>query len=346
MASSASRMNQSEKTDKFGYASLMVGDSAALFTRYMEEYGTDYGLAARAVGQAFDQANNGSISTAMVASQRFLDACYNALPIIMLSAFAVVSSNIMVAATLRQHGKEIRRIRHEKREQTTADRLLQSTQSDYVTNIIDTASLYGRDEKAKTVYLILPDSYLAAQCRRALTMLPEEKVNGIKEESMPVIKIFDNLQEALDALSMFCSIKSIHNSKTLLYFHTFETFRLNETLEIKKCNNFILRSDYGCHTGSFQPRLILTGKLRVSQSTGTLHSVAIPNSNIVEYNDKQSQIRMTKCVFTPQKEDYKPMHTNLFLKSFAACIAAVVLCVVPPILTVMTSERQRMDRNK
>ena len=290
---SKTQQPQPEKTDKFGYASLMVGDSAALFTRYMEEYGTDYGMAARNIGRAF-AADHGRVSAAMVAGQRFLNAASACLPLGLMGAVVTLSSNLLVAASqLRQanHTRQLASVHQEQLAMRRAQHLLQLTKPEAIASLIEIAEHYGREEEANTIHLVVADSYQAVQLQ---ILLVQRQKNTDRAQNPVVVTVFDNLQEAFDAASTGSSSSNNNNNnnnKILIYFHTLEPIHISQDLQIQNCRDFVLRSDAG-QTGS---RLVLTGKVRISQSTGTFHAVAICG-DVIEYLDQDSHVQRLKCV--------------------------------------------------
>lgn len=292
----------------------MVGDSAALFTRYMEEYGTDYGMAARNIGRAFattdastsQQVVDGSITQTILSGQRLLEAITACLPLGIVAVLVTLSSNLVVVASHIYQARQRNLIgehtageqqQQQQHQLSMANHLFQTTRPDVCSNLVAIAAQYGRQDNAQVVFLVVPDSYQAVQLR--LCLCQQQK------QQYPTVQVFETLQDALNAASTTNTDASNGNDnhqsgRVLIYFHSLVPTVVTHNLKISNCPDFVLRADYG---GSYQPqhRLILTGKIQISNSHGTINSVAIPTweDSLNSYGKDNSSVQLIQCRLGP-----------------------------------------------
>ena len=284
--------------DKFGYASLMVGDSAALFNQHLNEYGAHYGTAAQNIGDFFTLAEEeGQAYRAMVAAQRWLEAGRNILPFVAVgSVVSALGTCAQTAAIIQQSNNMDRMVRVEEsqlRVNKAMHLLNLSTRKEYMASILDTSKLYMREENADLVYLVLADSYISAQMKLFLDEQGQDDV----------VKVFDTIQDAFEDLSQR---KDAASSKVLVYFHSLERIRIEQELNIHNCDNFFLRSD--ASQAYLEPRLVLARKLNVMRSSGTIRSVAVTGGFQADNHNHISFIKCTSSVdavsfWDPMKDD-------------------------------------------
>ena len=331
MNSQKQSQKPAEKTDKFGYASLMVGDSAALFTRYMEEYGTDYGMAARNIGQAFAATTTGSSSSTdgssnsqvgcmtqtILSGQRLLEAATACMPLGVLATLVTLSSHLVVAASHIYQARQghHQRIGHDEQEQhylAQANHLFQTTRPDVSSNLVAITEQYGREDQAEMVHLVVTDSYQAAQLRLCLYQQQQQQ----QLQQTPPIKVFVSLQDALDAASIDGN-KSSERKRVLIYFHTLVPTVLSQKLHIRNCPDFVLRAD---HDVQGKQRLVLTGTVQISNSKGTIHSVVLPkwssymegknNNNNNNNNNTNNNVELVQCHVGPKTTNRTTSQNN------------------------------------
>lgn len=321
----------------------MVGDSAALFTRYMEEYGTDYGMAARNIGQAFaatttttssssssDGTSNsqvGSMTQTILSGQRLLEAATACLPLGVLATLVTLSSNLVVAAThiyQAQQGHQ-RQIGHDEQEQyrlAQATHLFRTSRPDASSNLVAIAEQYGREDQAEMVHLVVTDSYQAVQLR--LCLYQQQK---LQVQQDPPVKVFETLQDALDAASTDDN-KSNESKRVLIYFHTLVPTVVSQNLQLRNCPDFVLRVDRNAQE---KQRLTLMGTVQISNSKGTIHSVAIPRWSS-DGKGNNINVQLVQCRVGPtttnkttsQNNDSTSDSTSTkLIKMAGACLLAV-----------------------
>lgn len=270
-------------TDKFGYASVQVGDMAALFSNHFEEYGGHYGTAAQSIGDSLGL--NGSAYEALQTGQRFFQLATGALPVVGACALATTAATTFQAVASVQHADRLAQAVEGQLDTRRADHLLNvATRPEALNAVLDTAILYGKEANASQIHLVVADSYHAAQ----LSILLQRRTS----KSDTNITVFETLQEAIEAASS----KEINNSnnKVLIYFHTLEPVTVPQDLRIANCTDFILRSDTG--QAGLQPRLALTGTIHVlSGSRGGVQNIALCGDVKC---DKDSQVIFIKCTNT------------------------------------------------
>lgn len=309
-------------TDKFGYASVQVGDSAALFSKHFERYGPHYGIAAQNMGAALGV--DGSATQTLLAGQRFFSL---ATPLLGVGALLNTAATTLQAAAQLQHTRQLARSMDEQMALRQADHLWNQTQKDSLSAIVETAQLYAREESATRIHLVVADTFLAAQLRLDLERMFGATNNGKH------IRVFDTLQEALDEIT---PQTDGNPTKALIYFHSLQPVCVHQDLRIGNRQDFCLRSDAG--QGGLEPRLVLKGKLTITNSTGALRAVAICGGFD---KDANSQIKFVKCTTTPQgavsftdpeiqQQSWQKQRRTLSLLVVAPVLAALAASMMMP----------------
>lgn len=273
-------------TDKMGYMSVKVGDSAELFSQHMNEYGAHYGTAAQNIGNFFTTASDedGVAFQVMMAAQRFAESAQYAAPFVALGSLL---SGIGCCAQVLTHSQQAQtldrmiRVQEGQLALRRSEHLYNLSKKEHIASVVETACFYGGGARANFVIIVFADSYLSTQTRLFLSRRDNSKVSDLK------VQVCDTLQEAFDEISRR---KDDKNSRSMIYFHSLKQIENLEDLQICACTNFILRSDTG--QGGLERRLVLRGELNITRSSGTIQYVGIDG---VCSTDEYSNVEFVQC---------------------------------------------------
>jgi hypothetical protein len=217
-----------KNVDKMGYMSVMVGDSAALFNAHLQEHGQHYGTAARHIGQAFQnfqEGNDDGVAVALLSTAHrvlaSLESAVQVVPWITLGATWHLAATTCTAMATWHQARATQQLATALQHQITVRQapqlLLHSTTPSAILAVIQTAYLYAHDEGGITdIHLVLSDSYQAAQVR--IQLLSSRQDNGNHNHNNKIMifndsttrnisnhdvtfRVFESLQDAFDAAS-------------------------------------------------------------------------------------------------------------------------------------------------
>merc|ERR1712172_301770 len=154
--------DKKKHTDKFGYASIQVGESAALFSKHIEEFGPHYGIAAQNVGAALGVPDGSAYQTFRAGERFFHLATTAGLPLVGSSALIATAAVSLTAVARVRHARRRTRAIQEQMEVRQAEHLANQTKPESLSAVLTTAFLYAQDERTDRIHLVVGDSYQAS----------------------------------------------------------------------------------------------------------------------------------------------------------------------------------------
>jgi hypothetical protein len=215
-----------KNVDKMGYMSVMVGDSAALLSSHLQEYGRHYGMAAYHLGQVLQDNNtnndDGVAAILLTTARRVLTKVESVMIpwLTVASSWHLVVTTVSALATWHHTRNTQHFLTMAWQQQVTtrhAEHLLQCTTPHAIAALLRTAHLYAHDEsKSKAeeggnrnsitdIHVVVSDSYQASQIRIEL-LYNNDNVSFINDNihnnnNTIKVRVFESLQEAFDAAS-------------------------------------------------------------------------------------------------------------------------------------------------
>jgi len=295
MKESNTNNKAADKQDKFGYASLCVGDSAERFSQHMDEYGDHYGVAARNLAQAW-QRDGPADQTLTAAHQLFRSAASVGVPLLAASSFLTAAATSWHSYNVRKQTHQIALLaqaEEQKLEVHRAELLFHATTPESLLAIIQYAYHYGLEETADHAYVVVSDSMQAIKLRHLLQNNPKVINEIVDPNRYMTMHIFDNLQAAFDAIGE-PKDSPVKNGRVMIYFHSLVRMEIKYDLFVR-CNrgeDCLFVSDAGSF--GLEPRLILNGKLHLV-GTGSIKIRSVAICGGIHRDDSKSLVKFRHC---------------------------------------------------